>query len=153
MKLKRTGHALFGPSLRGLSDWLRGRDERREETRKRFEEPGLEIASFQFEANTRIAFRAAFSRRSHAALGFQKVDDGSICRYDTFVMTAIAKKLDARLNRWAPETAKKVKQLVAEIIELADHDALDLVRSRKVEQEVLDIIDGRKSRVRSGLQT
>jgi hypothetical protein len=33
---------------------------------------------------------------------------------------------------------------VAEIIELADHDALDPVRSRKVEQEVLDIIDGRK---------
>ena len=60
-------------------------------------------------------------------------------------MTAIAKKLDARLNRWAPEIAKKVQQLVAEIIELADHDALDLVRSRKVEQEVLDIIDGRKT--------
>lgn len=28
-------------------------------------------------------------------------------------MTVIAKKLAARLNRWAPETAKKVKQLVA----------------------------------------
>jgi hypothetical protein len=60
-------------------------------------------------------------------------------------VTAIAKKLDARLNRWRPETAKKVKQLVAEIIELADHDALDVVRSRKVEQEVFDIIDGRKA--------
>ena len=77
--------------------------------------------------------------------GSQKVDDGSICGYDTFVMTAIAKKLDARLNRWTPETAKKAKQLVAEMIELADHDALDLVRSRKVEQEVLDIFDGRKA--------
>jgi hypothetical protein len=41
------------------------------------------------------------------------------------------------------ETAKKVKQLVAEIIEFADHDALDLVRSRKVAQEVLDILDQR----------
>lgn len=50
-------------------------------------------------------------------------------------MTAIAKKLDARLKRWAPETAKKVKQLVAEIIELADHDVLDLVRSRKVSRK------------------
>lgn len=60
-------------------------------------------------------------------------------------MIAIAKKLDAKLNRWAPETAKKVEKLVAEIIELADHGALDLVRSRKVEQEVLDIIDGRKA--------
>jgi hypothetical protein len=56
-------------------------------------------------------------------------------------MTAITKKLDARLNRWASETAMKVAQLVAEIIDLADHDALDLVRSRKVGQEVLDIID------------
>ena len=60
-------------------------------------------------------------------------------------MTAIAKKLDARMNRWAPETAKKVERLVAEIIELADHDALDLVRSRQVEQEVLDIIDGHQA--------
>ena len=76
---------------------------------------------------------------------FHKVADGSISGYDTTSMMAIAKKLDARLNRWTPETAKKVKQLVAEIFELADHDALDLVRSRKVEQEVLDIIDGRKA--------
>jgi hypothetical protein len=60
-------------------------------------------------------------------------------------MAAIAKKLDSRLGRWAPATAKKVEQLVAEIIELADRDALDLVRSREVEQEVLDIIDGRKA--------
>jgi hypothetical protein len=59
-------------------------------------------------------------------------------------MTAIAKKLDARLNRWAPETAKEVERLVAEIIELADNDALDLVRSREIEQQVLDIIDGRQ---------
>jgi hypothetical protein len=35
--------------------------------------------------------------------------------------------------------------LVAEIIELADSDALDVVRSRQVEQEVLDILDGRKA--------
>jgi hypothetical protein len=42
-------------------------------------------------------------------------------------------------------TAKKVEDLVAEIIELADHDALDLVRPRETEQEVLDIIDGRKA--------
>jgi hypothetical protein len=60
-------------------------------------------------------------------------------------MTAIAKKLDAKMNRWKPETAKKVEKLVAEIIELADSDALDVVRSRQVEQEVLDILDGRKA--------
>jgi hypothetical protein len=60
-------------------------------------------------------------------------------------MTAIAKKLDARLSRWAPETAKEVERLVAEIIELADNDALDLVRSRELEQQVLDILDGRQA--------
>jgi hypothetical protein len=49
------------------------------------------------------------------------------------------------MNRWAPERDKKVERLVAEIIELADHDALDLARSRQVEQEVLDIIDGRQA--------
>jgi len=59
-------------------------------------------------------------------------------------MTVIAKKLDARLSRWALAT-KKVKKLVAEIIELADHDALDTIRSRQVEREVLDITDGRKN--------
>ena len=61
-------------------------------------------------------------------------------------MSAIAKKLDQKLTRWAPETAKKVERLVAEIIDLADHDALDLARSREVEQEVLDIIDEPKAR-------
>ena len=33
------------------------------------------------------------------------------------------------------------RALVAEIIELADGDALDIARSRTVEQEVLDILD------------
>jgi hypothetical protein len=73
------------------------------------------------------------------------IDAGGISQYDSSTMTAIAKKLDARLSRWAPETAKEVKRLVAEIIELADNDALDLVRSREVEQQVLDIIDDRKA--------
>ena len=60
-------------------------------------------------------------------------------------MTAIAKKLDTKLIQWPAETAKKVERLVAEIIELADHDALDVVRSREIEQEVLDIIDERQA--------
>ena len=34
-----------------------------------------------------------------------------------------------------------VENYIKEIIELADQDALDLIRSRKTEQEVLDIID------------
>ena len=74
-----------------------------------------------------------------------KLTDEPFLSTISFVMTAIAKKLEARLGRWAPATAKKVEKLVAEIIELADHDALDSVRSRPVEQEVLDIIDGRKA--------
>jgi hypothetical protein len=49
------------------------------------------------------------------------------------------------MSHWTPETAKTVERLVAEIIELADSDALDLVRSRQIEQEVLDIIDGGKA--------
>lgn len=50
-------------------------------------------------------------------------------------------KLRMRLREWRPETAKQVWQVLAEVIELADCDALDLVRSRATEQEVLDILD------------
>ena len=56
-------------------------------------------------------------------------------------MDAIAEKLDKKLQRWAAATAEEVRRRVAEIIELADHDALDLLRSRVVEQQVLDTLD------------
>ena len=56
-------------------------------------------------------------------------------------MTAIAEKLDRKLAGWKPETASEVEKLVAEIIDWADADALDLMRPRHLEQEVLDIID------------
>ncbi|MBL9175731.1 MAG: hypothetical protein JNL10_19465 [Verrucomicrobiales bacterium] len=56
-------------------------------------------------------------------------------------MEGIAGKLETKLHEWKPETSQKVRALVAEIIELADDDALDLGRSRSVEQEVLDILD------------
>ena len=56
-------------------------------------------------------------------------------------MDAIAEKLDERLRKWKAETANDVRQRIAEIIELADQDALDLLRSRDAEQEVLDILD------------
>ena len=56
-------------------------------------------------------------------------------------MEAIAEKLETKLHEWKPETSQKVRALVAEIIELADDNALDLVRSRSVEQEVLDLLD------------
>jgi hypothetical protein len=56
-------------------------------------------------------------------------------------MDALAEKLDARLREWKPETATQVRKHVAEVIDLADHDVLDLLRSRATEQEVLDMLD------------
>jgi hypothetical protein len=54
---------------------------------------------------------------------------------------ALVEKLDAKLREWNPEMAAEVRERVAEVIDLADHDVLDLVRSRAVEQEVLDLLD------------
>jgi len=56
-------------------------------------------------------------------------------------MDTLAKQLDVKLREWGPETADQVRQTVTEIIELADQNVLDVLRSRTVEQEVLDIID------------
>ena len=56
-------------------------------------------------------------------------------------MDALAERLDKKLREWSPEIAEQVRCQIAEIIELADQDLLDLVRSRKVEQEVLDLLD------------
>jgi hypothetical protein len=61
-------------------------------------------------------------------------------------MDALLEKLDSRLREWKPETAADVRQRVAEIIDLADQNALDLSRSRVVEQEVLDLLDESTSR-------
>ena len=56
-------------------------------------------------------------------------------------MDALAEKLDTKLRTWKAETAAQVRERVAEVIELADEDALDMVRSRSCEQEVLDMLD------------
>ena len=56
-------------------------------------------------------------------------------------MDALAEKLDARLREWKPETAAQARGRIAEVIELADHDVLDIARSRAVEQEVVDLLD------------
>jgi hypothetical protein len=61
-------------------------------------------------------------------------------------MEALLEKLDMRLREWRPETANRVRKVLAEIVDLADQDALDLVRSRTAEQEVLDPIDEPTSR-------
>ncbi len=53
-------------------------------------------------------------------------------------MDAVAEKLDAKLSEWNPQISAEVRALISEVIDAADHDALDLLRSRAVEQEVLD---------------
>jgi hypothetical protein len=57
------------------------------------------------------------------------------------LMDALAERLDTKLREWPPDTAEQVRQRIAEIMDLADHDALDVMRSRTVEQEVLDLLD------------
>jgi hypothetical protein len=61
-------------------------------------------------------------------------------------MDTLVERLDAKLREWQPETAAQVRQRIGEIIELADLDALDLMRSRAVEQDVLDMLDGSQTR-------
>lgn len=56
-------------------------------------------------------------------------------------MDTLVDLLDQKLRQWQPETSREVRERVAEIIDLADQDRLDLTRSRAVEQEVLDLLD------------
>ena len=56
-------------------------------------------------------------------------------------MANLAMELDEKLKRWDAATSQEVADLVSQIIEWADHDSLDLMRSRAVEQEVLDWLD------------
>jgi hypothetical protein len=56
-------------------------------------------------------------------------------------MSPIARQLAEKLDSWEPEVSQRVETLVAEIMDLADTGALDLLRSRAVEQEVLDLLD------------
>ena len=56
-------------------------------------------------------------------------------------MDALVEKLDTKLCEWEPNTAAEVRKQVSEIIDLADQDILDIMQSRSVEQEVLNLID------------
>ena len=68
-------------------------------------------------------------------------------RRDTrFPCDAIVEKLDTKLSTWKPEISREVRALVADVIDAADNDALDVLRSRAVEQEVLDQLDEPPSR-------
>jgi hypothetical protein len=74
-----------------------------------------------------------------------QVDRWKVSQYDISHHDRDRETIGFNMSRWTPETAKKVEILMAEIIDLADTDVLDVVRSRQVEQEVLDIVDGRKA--------
>jgi hypothetical protein len=53
----------------------------------------------------------------------------------------LVERLDARLREWKPEASAQVRECVSEVMELADHDVLDLMRPRAIEPEVLDLLD------------
>lgn len=61
-------------------------------------------------------------------------------------MDILVEKLGTKLQTWKPETAAQVRERIAEVMELADEDALDVMRARSVEQDVLDILDEPPSR-------
>ena len=56
-------------------------------------------------------------------------------------MDTLTEKLGIKLQEWQPDVADRVRQYIVEIIDLADRDVLDLLPSRSVEQDVLDLID------------
>ena len=56
-------------------------------------------------------------------------------------MDVLVERLDAKLREWEPNTVAEVRRRVAEIIDLADQDVLDIMQSRSVEQEVLNLLD------------
>jgi hypothetical protein len=61
---------------------------------------------------------------------------------------AIAEKLDTKLGKWKPEISQEVRALVSQVTDAADNDALDVMRSRAAEQEVLDQLDEPASEAR-----
>jgi hypothetical protein len=63
-----------------------------------------------------------------------------------YSVDVLLEKLDSRFREWKPETVNDVRQRVADIIDLADQDALDLLRSRELEHSVLDLLDEPASR-------
>ncbi|MBD2652736.1 MULTISPECIES: hypothetical protein [Synechocystis] len=56
-------------------------------------------------------------------------------------MDSLTEILEIKLQKWQPDIATQVREKIREIIELADQDALDILRSRAIEQEVLDLLD------------
>lgn len=61
-------------------------------------------------------------------------------------MTQLAKHLDEKFATWSPQIAAQVEQIVTDVIELADAEALDLLPSRTIVQEVLNALDEAETR-------
>lgn len=56
-------------------------------------------------------------------------------------METVLERLGEKLRTWDPEIADDVRRRLEEMLELADQGLLDLARDRRVEQEVLDLLD------------
>jgi hypothetical protein len=56
-------------------------------------------------------------------------------------MNALLEKLDIKQREWDPKIAEHVCRQIAEMMDRADRDLLDLVHSRLEEQVVVDLID------------
>lgn len=60
-------------------------------------------------------------------------------------MDALIQELGIKYSSMAACNCEQVRRCLVKIIELADQDALDILRFRVVEQEVLDLIDEPKT--------
>ena len=56
-------------------------------------------------------------------------------------MDALIEELNLKFQQWEPEVTNQVRQRIQEIMELADQQVLDVMRSRTIEQQVLDLLD------------
>lgn len=48
-------------------------------------------------------------------------------------MDSLSEDLNLKLKQWRPDIAQQVRQYIAEIMQLADQDALYILRSRLIE--------------------
>ncbi len=56
-------------------------------------------------------------------------------------MDDLAKQLDKKFQESGPDVAEQDRDEIIELLELAEGGLLDVARSRKVEREVLELID------------
>ena len=57
------------------------------------------------------------------------------------IMDPLVEKLGARLREWKAENVAQVRESVAEVIDLAAQDVLDVTGVRAIGQKVLDSLD------------